>query len=57
MKKYLYAENKKLGLINIDKLFKKNKPSRITLKFLGYYNFHYRKMEKWKKLEVINIIY
>jgi len=45
MKKYLYAENKKLGLINIDKLFKKNKPNRKTLKFLGYYNFHYRTKE------------
>ena len=33
----------KLGFINIDKLFKKNKPNRLTLKFLGYYNFYYKK--------------
>tara|TARA_R110002020_G_scaffold418000_1_gene627256 strand:- start:2507 stop:2650 length:144 start_codon:yes stop_codon:yes gene_type:complete len=42
MKKYLYAENKKLGLINLTKLFKRKMPSRLTLKLLGYYNLHYR---------------
>ena len=45
MKKQLYADNKKLGVTNITKLFGRSGrlPSRITLKLLGYYNFHYRK--------------
>ena len=51
MKKYLYANHKKLGFINIDNLFKKNKPNRLTLKFLGYYNFHYKKHDYRKGIK------